>query len=92
MVVLITYEDETITSPDERVIHFGYTEDVRLYGTDFIQRVRNAGFDVQVHVAFGKRGSMLRTYYGREDFQLSENVLCGRRSLTTRSECCRTPS
>ena len=28
---------------------------------------------------------MLRTYYGREDFQLSENVLCGRRSLTTRS-------
>ena len=55
MVVLITYEDETITSPDERVIHFGYTEDVRLYGTDFIQRVRNAGFDVRVHVAFGKK-------------------------------------
>jgi glycosyltransferase involved in cell wall biosynthesis len=49
-----TYEDETINSPEEREIHFGYPGNVRVYGADFIQRVRNAGFDVQVHVAFGK--------------------------------------
>jgi predicted Zn-ribbon and HTH transcriptional regulator len=49
-----TYEDETIISPEEREIHFGYSDDVRLYGADFTQRLRDAGFDVQVHVAFGK--------------------------------------
>jgi Methyltransferase domain len=49
-----TYEDETIINPDEREIHFGYPEDARLYGMDFIQRVRSAGFDIEVHVAFGK--------------------------------------
>jgi SAM-dependent methyltransferase len=49
-----TYEDETITSPEEREIYFGQYDHVRVYGADFIQRVRNAGFDIQVHVAFGK--------------------------------------
>ena len=49
-----TYEDETIISPEEREIHFGYSDDVRLYGADFTQRLRDAGFAVQVHVAFGK--------------------------------------
>jgi SAM-dependent methyltransferase len=49
-----TYEDETITSPDEREIHFGQYDHVRVYGADFIQRLTNAGFDVQAHTAFGK--------------------------------------
>jgi len=49
-----TYEDETITSPEEREIHFGRYDLVRKYGADFVKRVTKAGFDVQVYTAFGK--------------------------------------
>ena len=49
-----TYEDETIISPEQREIHFGQSDHVRVYGADFIQRLTDAGFDVQVHTAFGK--------------------------------------
>jgi len=49
-----TYEDKSITSPEDREIHFGQYNHVRCYGADFIQRVSNAGFDVQAYTAFGK--------------------------------------
>jgi SAM-dependent methyltransferase len=49
-----TYEDETITSPEEREIHFGRFDLVRKYGEDFVKRVTKAGFEVQVYTAFGK--------------------------------------
>ena len=49
-----TYEDETITRPDEREIHFGQSDHVRKYGADFIQRLVSAGFDVTIDTACGK--------------------------------------
>jgi SAM-dependent methyltransferase len=50
----VTYEDETITSPQERERHFGQNDHVRVYGADFARRVTDAGFDVEVHTAFGR--------------------------------------
>lgn len=44
-----TYEDDTITDPDERARHFGQWDHVRLYGRDFAERLRDAGFDVTIH-------------------------------------------
>lgn len=49
-----TYEDDTIKDANERLIHFGDADHVRVYGTDFLQRLTNAGFNVKVETAFGK--------------------------------------
>ena len=43
-----TYEDKSITSPKEREKAFGQDDHVRLYGNDYPDRLRNAGFDVTV--------------------------------------------
>lgn len=39
-----TYEDDTIVEPALREIHFGQGDHVRLYGRDFRDRLRHAGF------------------------------------------------
>lgn len=39
-----TYEDWSITDPEQRALHFGRWDHVRFYGRDFIDRVRRAGF------------------------------------------------
>jgi SAM-dependent methyltransferase len=41
-----TYENEAITDPKEREIHFGQYDHVRLYGLDYKSRLENAGFRV----------------------------------------------
>jgi hypothetical protein len=41
-----TFEDSAITSPRERLRAFGATDHLRVYGRDFPNRVRAAGFDV----------------------------------------------
>jgi SAM-dependent methyltransferase len=43
-----TYEDSTITSPEERERAFWQADHVRLYGLDFPERLREAGFSVIV--------------------------------------------
>jgi SAM-dependent methyltransferase len=43
-----TYEDPTITSPEERTKHFGQNDHLRAYGVDFPDRVRAAGFDLSI--------------------------------------------
>jgi SAM-dependent methyltransferase len=42
-----TYEDFTITSPQEREKYFGQKDHVRIYGKDYIQRLKEAGFKVE---------------------------------------------
>jgi SAM-dependent methyltransferase len=39
-----TYENSAITNPHEREKHFGQKDHVRLYGTDYPDRLRSAGF------------------------------------------------
>ena len=41
-----TYEDFSITSPEERTKHFGQYDHVRIYGRDYFNRLRNVGFTV----------------------------------------------
>lgn len=42
-----TYEDFSITDPEERARHFGQYDHVRIYGKDYFSRLRNAGFRVE---------------------------------------------
>ena len=42
-----TFEDPAITSPSEREKAFGQNDHVRLYGKDYADRLRKAGFEVQ---------------------------------------------
>ena len=44
-----TYEDAAITDPIERHKAFGHPYHVRVCGTDYPDRMRNAGFDVSVY-------------------------------------------
>ena len=41
-----TYEDPNITSPEEKAAHFGQYDHVRIYGKDYFDRLRKAGFKV----------------------------------------------
>jgi SAM-dependent methyltransferase len=44
-----TYEDFTITDPKEREKHFGQYDHVRVYGKDYAERLKNAGFKVEIN-------------------------------------------
>lgn len=41
-----TYENFSITSPEERAKHFGQYDHVRVYGSDYFDRLRSVGFKV----------------------------------------------
>jgi predicted SAM-dependent methyltransferase len=41
-----TYEDFSITLPEERAKHFGQYDHVRIYGKDYFERLREVGFKV----------------------------------------------
>lgn len=41
-----TYEDPSITSKKDRTVHFGQYDHVRVYGMDYFDRLRTAGFEV----------------------------------------------
>ena len=43
-----TFEDDSITDPDERTRIFGQYDHRRIYGTDYADRLREAGFAVEV--------------------------------------------
>lgn len=44
---VVTYEDFSITSPEERTIHFGQYDHVRVYGRDYFDKLRAIGFQVE---------------------------------------------
>ena len=41
---LLTYEDKRITRPEDRAVHFGQYDHVRIYGMDYYNRLNTAGF------------------------------------------------
>jgi SAM-dependent methyltransferase len=47
MILEATYEDFTVTSPQEREKHFGQKDHVRIYAMDYTQRLKEAGFKVE---------------------------------------------
>ncbi len=46
-----TYEDPEIVSPADRKTHFGEEQHVRMYGNDFGDRLKAAGFQVRLDLA-----------------------------------------
>jgi len=42
-----TYEDASITAPLDRMVAFGQQDHVRIYGTDLVERLRGASFEVE---------------------------------------------
>ena len=48
-----SYEDSTVTSERDRLVHFGQQDHVRRYGRDFRDRVRQAGFELTEFVVDG---------------------------------------
>ena len=44
----VTFEDPSITDPKERLRLFGQQDHVRIYGPDFLDRLKAAGFQVSV--------------------------------------------
>ena len=46
---MATYEDATITAPEDRLKAFGQEDHVRLYGVDYEERFRNYGLDLTVY-------------------------------------------
>jgi predicted SAM-dependent methyltransferase len=44
-----TYEDKSITSPEERAKHFGQYDHLRIYGMDFFNKLDEIGFNVTAY-------------------------------------------
>ena len=59
-----TFEDPSVTTPEERLGVFGQSDHVRIYGEDYVDRLKDAGFDVTVERFADEIGEENRTYYG----------------------------
>lgn len=69
-----TYENWGIKEPEERAKHFGQKDHVRIYGTDYPERLQRADFDVSVVDFLSNFDEGQSEYYG---FGKSEPVfLC----------------
>lgn len=58
-----TYENDSITDPEERTRIFGQYDHRRIYGTDYADRLREAGFEVEVIDYAAQLGDETRTRY-----------------------------
>ncbi|WP_118133330.1 class I SAM-dependent methyltransferase [Oceanicella sp. SM1341] len=67
-----TYEDPSITDPEDRLIHFTDRTHLRLYGRDFPDRVAAAGFTVRAFTAHEPDVS-------RHALQRGEKIFVGRK-------------
>lgn len=65
-----TFEDPTLTSPEERERAFGEAQHVRFYGYDLADRLETAGFQVQLDLATNV-DSQAQEKYG---LRLDENI------------------
>ncbi len=73
---LATYEDSKIVSPGARRKAFGHEGHVRVYGLDMIERLRQAGFQVEIDPFWQKFTVSDRLRYGL----LAENMILGWKS------------
>ncbi|MDB4297477.1 class I SAM-dependent methyltransferase [Flavobacteriaceae bacterium] len=66
----ITYEDFNITNPEDRRVHFGQYDHVRVYGLDYFDRLKNQGFKV-------KQFKVVENFSSQEieDYALMENEI-----------------
>jgi SAM-dependent methyltransferase len=59
-----TYEDASVVSPQDRLVAFGQTDHVRLYGADFGARLERAGFQVDENHYAVRLGERAMKRYG----------------------------
>ncbi len=62
-----TFEDDTITDPEERTRIFGQYDHRRIYGTDYADRLREAGFEVETIDYAAQLGDAARKRYALPD-------------------------
>lgn len=62
-----TFEDSSITDPEERLKVFGQEDHVRRYGPDFMDRLREVGFEVKVTTPSDFLTKEERVYMGITD-------------------------
>jgi len=49
-----TFEDSSIIEPEDREKYYGQDNHVRIYGTDYIEKLKNSGFKVSVYDFIGE--------------------------------------
>ncbi len=59
-----TYEDSSIIAPHERELAFGQEDQVRLYGRDYADRLKRAGFMVKIDNYVSQFSDSLIRRYG----------------------------
>lgn len=59
-----TFEDFSITDPHEREKYFGQFDHVRIYGRDYLDRLRSAVFSVKSVDMLHEYGEKAKFYYG----------------------------
>jgi SAM-dependent methyltransferase len=77
-----TYEDPAVRTPRQRRRAYGDRDDARVYGRDFADRVRAAGFDVTVERYLRELPPELATLHGLVDDEIyvcAKPVATGRR-------------
>lgn len=65
-----TYEDATITSPEERRKHFLQSDHVRIYGRDYLDRFLQPGFTMECGDYSKNLGTATREKYGLKDEEI----------------------
>jgi len=65
-----TYEDASITSPEERRKHFLQSDHVRIYGRDYLERFLQPGFQVELGDYSKNLGIATREKYGLKDEEI----------------------
>lgn len=65
-----TYEDATITSPEEREKHFWQKDHVRLYGRDYPQKLERVGFKVTSENFVKEIGAEKRNRYRLQEEEI----------------------
>jgi SAM-dependent methyltransferase len=73
----VTFEDPTIVNPLERLKAFGLEDHVRAYGRDYVDRLREEGFDVVVSDVSDLAGEIDARRFGLTD-ACGEIHLCRR--------------
>ncbi len=62
-----TFEDDTITDPAERTRIFGQYDHRRIYGADYVDRLRSAGFEAEAIDYAARLGDEARRRYALPD-------------------------
>lgn len=57
-----TYEDASITTPEEREKHFGQDDHLRMFGKDYGERLKQGGFEVTPHAVTDLNPGLSRKY------------------------------